>query len=258
MMRTVSQLTVALALAAGLAGFAGCQRSTGTAPGPIDLTSTTEYFTGILDPNASVTFTVTILKTEYTQVTLLTETTNDPNAPITAPLNVRLGTSTGTGCTPIEDTTTTPGFKAQIGRVLEAGIYCVEVFDTGTLPEIVNVLVRVVHPAPIVRPRPGTETAASNIFPGGSVERTFEATAPGVARVTLTSLDPNVPVGMGIGVQFTDEDGTECRANRVITTTPSSTPQFTVDVDPGTYCVRIFDLGNFTGMTTFGLTVQRP
>ena len=149
-----------------------------------------------------------------------------------------------------------PSFQAQQSHVLDRGTYCLEVFDIGNLTEPVSVLVRVVHPAPVVQSRPGTVTASSVITVGGSASRSFDATAPGDAIITLTDLQPNVPVGLGLGMQNTGGRG--CRLTRVITATARAAAHFTTFFDPGTYCVEVFDIGNFAQTTSYTLQIRHP
>ena len=255
-MRIVSRVSSALALVASLSLVSGCEQGVGINPGPIDLSSATEFFDAIVDPDGSVIVQFTLPKTEFVQVTLLAESTEDPRRPINAPLGLRLGRSTGTGCTEVVSGIHTPSLSTQLGSVLDAGSYCVQLFDVGSLPEFVGGLIRVVHPAPWVLPRPDTLVSMSNITPRGSFTRTFEATAPGTVNVTLANLQPAVPVGLGIGVIYDVTVG--CRLTQVITTTAGPNPQFSLPVDPGEYCVQVFDIGNFTQETSFELRIQYP
>jgi hypothetical protein len=150
----------------------------------------------------------------------------------------------------------TPGFQAHLGSVLDGGFYCVELFDVGNLGEFVGGLIRVVHPAPYVVPQPNTLTSTSSMTVDGSFTRTFTASAPGTANIRLTDLQPSVPVGLAVGVIYDATVG--CRLARVMTTTAGSTPQFTLPVDPGEYCVQVFDIGNFTQDTSFSLRIEHP
>jgi hypothetical protein len=255
-MRMVWRQITALALAASLFVTAGCQQGTGIGPEGPDLSSVTEFFDLLVDPGTSDFRTFQVPKTEYVQVTLVALSTEDPRQPLSVPMHLRLGRSTGTDCNELVGGSHTPGFRAQLGSVLEAGIYCVELIDIGNLPVTTGALVRVVHPAPWVLPMPQTLTSNSIITAGGSFTRTFEATAPGGLVVTLTDLQPNVEVGLGVGMDYDSEVG--CRLSQVIRSTARSTPHFNLQVDPGDYCVQVFDIGNFTQTTTFALTIQHP
>jgi hypothetical protein len=252
----VSRLSSTLALVVCLFLASGCEQGIGINPGPIDLSSATEFFDAIVDPDGSVIVQFTLPKTEYVQVTLLAESTEDPRRPVNVPLGMRLGRSTGTGCAEVVSGVHAPGLRAHLASVLDAGSYCVQLFDVGNLTEFVGGLIRVVHPAPLVVPQPNTLTSASNMTVGGSFTRTFEASTPGTVSITLTDLQPSVPVGLGIGIIYDATVG--CRLAQVITTTAGPSPQFTLQADPGEYCVQVFDIGNFTQNTTFALRIQHP
>ena len=232
----------------------GCQQL--IEPTEPDLSSTQDFADEVLEVGGSFELTFEVPKIEFTQVTLVAIFTSDPLKPLEVPLTLKLGQPAESGCSSIVTTLTGPGFAAQQGVVLNPGVYCVEVSDPGNLTEAVSVLVRVVHPAPIVNPRPGTVNSSSVMTVGGRASRSFDATAPGSASITLTDLQPSVEVGLGIGMQQTD--GTGCRLSQVIRATARSAPHFTRQFDPGTYCVEVFDIGNFTRNTTYSLRVQHP
>jgi hypothetical protein len=190
------------------------------------------------------------------QVTLLAESTEEPRRPLNVPMGLRLGRPVGSDCSDVLSGVYTPSFKAHLEVVLEAGVYCIQLSDVGSLSERVGALVRVVHPAPLDVPQPNTQTAASNITVGGSFGRTIEIGARGVLNITLTDLQPSVPVGLGVGLRA--EGSGICRLSQVVTTTAATGPQFTLPVDPGEYCLEIFDVGNFTQLTSFTLQIQHP
>jgi hypothetical protein len=211
---------------------------------------------GRLEVGSSLIVAFDVPKVEYTQITLLGIFTADPLKPLDTPLTMRLGQLVDTGCSNMITTTVTPGFAAHQAAVLNPSTYCIEVSDPGTLTEAVNLLIRVVHPAPVTAARPGTVTASSVLTVGGRASRSFDATVPGTAMITLTDLQPNVEVGLGLGLQ--QSGGFGCLLTQVLTATARSTPHFTRQFDPGTYCVEVFDIGNFTRNTTYTLRVQHP
>jgi hypothetical protein len=103
---------------------------------------------------------------------------------------------------------------------------------------------------------PVTETFASQLFVGGSASRSFTAAKAGTATVTLTAAGTSTTkVGFGIGVP--DSLGSGClftRSNEAATAGTS----FSLPVDAGTYCVRVFDTGTLTSNITFSVTIIRP
>lgn len=254
-MRIVSIRRALLAFGACLA-IAGCQGLGINEPTPPDLESAEELLDGRLEVGSSVVVVFDVLKVEYAQITLLGIFTADPLKPLDVPLTMKLGQFVETGCSNMITTTVSPAFAAHQGVVLNPSTYCVEVSDPGTLTEAVNLIVRVVHPAPVTMGQPGTVSASSVITIGGRASRSFDATVPGTAMITLTDLQPNVETGLGLGLQ--QSGGFGCLLTQVIKATPSSTPHFTRQFDPGTYCVEVFDIGNFTRNTTYSLRVQHP
>jgi hypothetical protein len=225
-------------------------------PTPPDLESVTDLLTEELEVGGELVFVLDILKREYTQVTLVGIFTTDPRRPLNVPLRLSLGPATAEGCSSTTSAEVTPSFSAHLRAVLDPRTYCIVVSDPGTLTENVGVMVRAVHPAPIAQGNPGTVTASSNITMDGASTRTFDAPVPGTAVVTLTNLQPSVEVGLGMGIQATD--GTGCRLTQVMTTTARSAPHFTRPVDPGTYCVSLYDIGNFTQTTSYTITIAHP
>jgi len=103
---------------------------------------------------------------------------------------------------------------------------------------------------------PTTETFASVLGYRGSTAHGFTITNAGTISVTLTSVGPpSVPVGLGVGVAGS---GISCTLHTSLTTEAGPGPQIVVNVDPGTYCVQVYDVGTLTDPTSFSLTITRP
>jgi len=103
---------------------------------------------------------------------------------------------------------------------------------------------------------PVTETFSSQLFVGGSASRSFTAAKAGNATVTLTSAGTSTTkVGFGIGVP--DVTGSGCVFTRSSETAAAGT-SFSLPVDAGTYCVRVYDIGTLTTNITFSVTIIRP
>jgi hypothetical protein len=108
--------------------------------------------------------------------------------------------------------------------------------------------------AAIVVVSPVTETFATQLAVGGSSSRTFTAAKSGTATVTLTSLGSTLKVGLGIGIP--DAVGGACLFTKSIETAAGG--QLAASVDPGVYCVRVYDLGTLTSTINFTVTIVRP
>lgn len=102
---------------------------------------------------------------------------------------------------------------------------------------------------------PVTETFSTQLIVGGSASRTFNAAKNGTAVVTLASLGSATKLGFGIGVP--DVFGSSCLFTRSSETAVVGT-SFSIAVDAGTYCVRVFDVGGMTSTLTFSVTIVRP
>lgn len=103
---------------------------------------------------------------------------------------------------------------------------------------------------------PVTESFSSQLAVGGSASRSFTAAKAGTATVTLTSAGTSTTkVGFGIGVP--DTLGSGCLFTRSNEAATAGTA-FSLPVDAGTYCVRIFDTGTLTSSILFSITIVRP
>ncbi len=60
-------------------------------------------------------------------------------------IGVGLGRPSGTGCTVTNSVTTGPGVAAQLTGTNGPGVYCVRIYDAGTLPSSVTVSATVNH-----------------------------------------------------------------------------------------------------------------
>lgn len=103
---------------------------------------------------------------------------------------------------------------------------------------------------------PVTETFASQLLVGGSASRSFTAAKAGTATVTLVSAGTSATkVGFGIGVP--DVSGSGCLFTRSNDAATAGTA-FTLPVDAGTFCVRVYDTGTLTSTIAFSITIVRP
>ena len=106
-------------------------------------------------------------------------------------------------------------------------------------------------------------STANEIFTGlvgvqGSSFYSFTVAQAGAVSVTLASLTSGTPgpasaavMGLGIGVP----SGTDCAMTDSINAAPSLTVQLTLSKGVGTYCVRIFDVGQLTGPMNFAIRI---
>jgi hypothetical protein len=103
----------------------------------------------------------------------------------------------------------------------------------------------------------GTDTFATLVTPRGTAAHTFPVDTAGTITMTLTSVTPAIPIGLGIGIPG---QGTSiCSLSQSVETTAGAAPQLTIAVDPGTYCVQVYDSGHVTDPgVSFSVTVVHP
>jgi hypothetical protein len=102
---------------------------------------------------------------------------------------------------------------------------------------------------------PVIQTFTSMIQPRGAASTSFPASKDGTVQLTLNSVGSSVSVGFGLG---TFDAATGCKLTTTVETTGGTDPQIQADVTAGTYCVRIYDIGNLTANSTFVITIVRP
>jgi hypothetical protein len=256
----------------GLAGAAmlaaaGCGGFGPTTPTPSTATPYTYIFNGTLNPGSSMLFTPVLSEASDVSITLVSVT---PAGGTTA-LQTRLGLGYGAPdendpantCVLSSQTTTTPGLVAQFKFQSTAVAHCMTVFDAGGLPGAVDFAVRFVitpvsYKVPTPRSTAGTDTFSSLLPVGSSASRAFDVSQPGTIAVTLSVASPpaNVTIGLALGVPRADGSG--CYVNTTLLTPAGAAPQITRAVEPGEYCVRVFDPGTLGTTVGFTTTAVHP
>ena len=93
---------------------------------------------------------------------------------------------------------------------------------------------------------------------GGTAGQTFIASDAGTVTLTLTSTSPaGLPMGIGVGIPSASVRG-GCGLAQTVWTEAGDQPQLQVEVDSGSYCVQIFDLGQLSDRASFSLTYVHP
>ena len=107
-----------------------------------------------------------------------------------------------------------------------------------------------------------TDTFMGTIDPGGSSSHNFVVTQQGEVDVTLTAAGPPATIFMGVGLGATSSDpASPCSLDSRFTvqaqagTTPQVPPAI---APPGTFCVKVFDLGNQAAQVAYTVTVAHP
>ncbi len=105
-----------------------------------------------------------------------------------------------------------------------------------------------------------TETFSGTLQVNGSGFYSFFVGQAGPAELTLAAIQTpggaalSTPVGIGVGVP----SGTGCPRTTSKVASPGLTAQLTVTLNPGTYCVAVFDAGNLTSSVTFAMRFRHP
>ena len=105
---------------------------------------------------------------------------------------------------------------------------------------------------------PVTETFSGQFTPGGAAARSFVAASAGSVSLTLTQIGPPADTVVGLGVGIPQASGSGCYLTQVVQTGASTSPQLTVQVEAGTYCVRLHDPGTLVTQVAFTVTIVRP
>lgn len=98
-----------------------------------------------------------------------------------------------------------------------------------------------------------TETLSGTVAQSSSATHTISVAGEGDLHVTLSNLDPTATVGLGIG-QPSDAGCTLLASNAAAT----SGTNLSLEVEPGSYCVSVYDVGNLSSSATYSLTVTHP
>ena len=127
--------------------------------------------------------------------------------------------------------------------------------DTPTSPTDTTTTTAAVAAEPTI-----SEQFTGTLGVGGSAFYSFEVTSYGTVNVTLhnvggvTGVPESVWVGIGIGVP----DGTDCVTSTSGNTQAGGGPHVSSVLEAGTYCARIYDIGNLAAPTPFSALIVHP
>lgn len=210
-----------------------------------------------MSPGGSSMTTVTLGSQMVVGLALVSVVDNASGQPVTPTMALELGTPTGTtSCSPTASVSIAPGLVAQIQKTLSPGTYCVVVQDAGlTAPAVVSVRINTSNVAPVNVPNPtSVDVFASAIGEQGSATHQLPIAFNGAVTVTMLAAGTANALGLALGAW----DGQVCRLNTVVDTTATGSPAISTTVDPGNYCLRVFDLGNLTASILFTVDTTHP
>ena len=139
---SVRTISAALVLASSLT-VAGCNEDPPTPPTP-DPTTTTVVFSSNLAVGGSSTRSFDVTRNGVVSVTLV-----GVGGSNTLKVGVGLGIpfSDGTGCVLSRSVETVAGNTAQLELAVDAGKYCLQIYDPGTLTGVVAFSINLIYPS---------------------------------------------------------------------------------------------------------------
>lgn len=104
-----------------------------------------------------------------------------------------------------------------------------------------------------------TETFTGTVTVGGSRFYAFEVGAFGTVTVTLDRVGGGtVPASVWVGVGLGVPEGTDCSTTTSLNTQSGTGPHINTTLSAGTYCARVYDIGNLAAPAPFAITIAHP
>jgi len=234
-----------------------CEPNVPNTPSGPTATSATQIFSGTVAPGETPSTTFTIPAAQVLRATL-TSLTSPTGQPLGTQVTLRFGipNTAGTACNSVFSVATTARLTSQISSIVNSGVYCIGLVDTAGLAVTANYAIRVVYGTPAEGTIAGTIPYGSTVFPGGYTARSFSATTDGTVTVFMESISPAGIGPLGVGIGITKSDGSGCNAAAVANLSTNGT--FSLAVDPGKYCVKVFDPGTLANTATFQIRITHP
>lgn len=247
---------VSLALASG-----ACSNNP-SSPSFSPLASTVLVVQGTLAAGASNYFPFALAETAAIHAQLISLAPTGTENLLSVQVKVGFGTPTDTECTLTVSANVTPSLVGAVAPTVNPGSYCVFIGDLGNLPDSTDYVIRITE-SPIAAPpdtilNPVTDTFSTDLGIGGTSARAFNARENGTASLTLQTIGPPPSLQVGFALGVPRQDGTGCLVSKVVTTGAGSSPQISMQVDRGSYCVRVADIGTMTAPTSFRVEIVRP
>lgn len=105
-----------------------------------------------------------------------------------------------------------------------------------------------------------TETFRGTLPVSGFRFYSFEVPAYGTVTVSLDNVggSTGVPASVWVGVGLGVPDGTDCSTNISLNTQAGGGPHISNTLSAGTYCARVYDIGNLAAAAPFSITIAHP
>jgi hypothetical protein len=112
---------------------------------------------------------------------------------------------------------------------------------------------------PTVTVGPQTVLFEGTLDPGGFAFYSYTVQQTGNTSVMLasvsTSTAPNATSTVALGMAFGTPLGTDCSFTNPLTASAALTSPMVTSQAPGTYCVRVFDVGNLRSTINFAVRI---
>lgn len=109
------------------------------------------------------------------------------------------------------------------------------------------------------------EASVSESFTGSLPVRgarfySFEVPTNGTVTVTLNNVGgvSGVPDTIWVGVGLGTPEATDCSTTSSVSTQAGGGPHISTTLTPGTYCARVYDIGNLAAAAPFNVTIAHP
>ena len=104
-----------------------------------------------------------------------------------------------------------------------------------------------------------SEAFVNSVPVNGSRFYAFAVGAYGTVNVTLNRVGGGtVPTSVWVGVGLGVPEGTDCSTTTSLNTQAGTGPHISTTLAAGTYCARIYDIGNLASAAPFALTIAHP
>ena len=255
----MKRISTVFALVLALVWGAACGNGTTTPTTPTTgvATSFTQVMSGDIAPGATPVHTFSVPGTAPLHM-MLGSLLGADGLPLGSTVTLVYGvpSTDGLTCTALTKVSTPVALQAQINVTASSGGYCVGLEDTGSVADATHYAIRVIYGTPSDETSAGSFDHTSTVLQGGTTSRTFGASVAGIATITMTDFAPASVAAVGLGVGFQRNDATGCEVSA--TTLAARGATFSVPVDAGKYCVKVFDPGTFPGLVTFTIKISHP
>lgn len=114
-------------------------------------------------------------------------------------------------------------------------------------------------PAATTPSGPTTESFEGQLVSGGSAFYSFTVTTAGLTNVMLasvtTSTSPGASSAVVLGLALGAPLGADCSVTNSLPTAAGLTAQLVNSLTPGTYCARVYDIGNLKTPVNFAIRI---